>query len=925
MITQSREIRFIGKVLDDYLLVLLSFCLPFILNSSLLAQTVNPAQTDEIVVDKGKPNQADPGDTIRYKVVITETSGTTDAEGVQLTVTPDILTTLVPGSFKSSPLAMPDQYQCTGNVGITVDAGNGLLVNDFDDSIPGLNITPAAGPTSQGGVVAIASDGGFSYRPAPGFTGMDQFTYTLEDGNAVPGCPATDFGKVTITVTNLIWFVDQAASMGGNGLLTSPFKTLTEFNSGSTTPGDVIFIKHGATNYEGGLVLQDGERLYGEGHMGGINLADVIPFALPPFSNPLPAINGSRPVITNSMGDGILLTQNNEIRGLNLANCADFGVESNGHSGALAISEVQISNTTGGGIRVATGGTVAITLGALTSVGGTNGMYFNNCGGTIQVTGTTAVTNSSGAGIFLGNNSTTVTFDILNITNTASNQAGLSVNGGSINSSSGVINTGSGQPVDLANVALGVSFISVSCNGASDGISLNSTSGSFSIVGTGSTDGSGGTIQNVSIRGGSFINSTNITLRNMEFLNANMNNGAISDGTSGGNENTDENGAIYLQATSNVILDNIHIDGTAQHGINGNEVTNLDISNSVIENVGNSQWESGIYIFQLKGTTATGINTFDNVTIQNTGQFNIFIRNNGATNAYPGLMDRLELTNCTFQFSGQTTPSDHVTVSNRDGANFQTIVIDCTFNATPGKTSDSIQVDAGNTSHSDVSITTSSFLNGNLGINISGSGTATTTFDIFDNIRISSQASSGVNIACNGSATMIGKVRNNPDISSNLANNNGFGVDMVVDQTGSGIIEISDNIISGYAVGVRAGARNSGSGNAQVKLSNNNISTGGLFAFNAVYLFAGNGSSSESNTVCLNISANTTSTGNGDDHYFLEQYAGNTFAIQGLTPPTGASQAQVENYIISANNGSPSVDAFGGTIVNYTSDICSTL
>ncbi|MBK8501167.1 MAG: hypothetical protein IPL46_02600 [Saprospiraceae bacterium] len=52
------------------------------------AQTINPTQTDEIINDLGTINKADAGDQIRYKVTITETGNSSDANGVQLTVTP---------------------------------------------------------------------------------------------------------------------------------------------------------------------------------------------------------------------------------------------------------------------------------------------------------------------------------------------------------------------------------------------------------------------------------------------------------------------------------------------------------------------------------------------------------------------------------------------------------------------------------------------------------------------------------------------------------------------------------------------------------------------------------------------------------------------------------------------------------------------
>src|SRR5207244_6021175 len=100
-------------------------------------------------------------------------------------------------------------------------------------------------------------------------------------------------------------------------------------------------------------------------------------------------------------------------------------------------------------------------------------------------------------------------------------------------------------------------------------------------------------------RGIDLITAQNISLNNMALTNACRVQGAVSDGTFGGNENTDENGALHLQSVTNVSLTNVDINGSVQHGINGNLVTNFDLTNSVIQNTGNAVWESGIYIFNL--------------------------------------------------------------------------------------------------------------------------------------------------------------------------------------------------------------------------------------------------------------------------------------------------------------------------------------
>ena len=93
------------------------------------AQTIVPTQTDEIIIDNGASGKADPNDRIRYKVSIQNTGGPAGSN-TQVNIVPDPRTTFVPGSFRSSPLALPDAYTCTGNVGLNVPVAAGVKAND---------------------------------------------------------------------------------------------------------------------------------------------------------------------------------------------------------------------------------------------------------------------------------------------------------------------------------------------------------------------------------------------------------------------------------------------------------------------------------------------------------------------------------------------------------------------------------------------------------------------------------------------------------------------------------------------------------------------------------------------------------------------------------------------------------------------------
>lgn len=114
------------------------------------AQTITATQTDAFI-----PNgvsRATPGNNISYQIQINNV-GAAAANGVALANPTPANTTLVPGSLRTTCLAIDDAYAALGNVSITI-AAPGVLANDVDpDNVgPALTATPiVAGATTQGG------------------------------------------------------------------------------------------------------------------------------------------------------------------------------------------------------------------------------------------------------------------------------------------------------------------------------------------------------------------------------------------------------------------------------------------------------------------------------------------------------------------------------------------------------------------------------------------------------------------------------------------------------------------------------------------------------------------------------------------------------------------------------------------------------
>src|SRR5690606_10409746 len=222
--------------------------------------------------------------------------------------------------------------------------------------------------TTEGGSVTMESDGEFEYIPLTGFTGEDSFTYTIDNGFGAPSS-----ATVTITVTGIIYFMDDQATAGGDGSLNSPFKTIAEHNSAMIPNHSFLFVKENGNSYSGNFTLKNGETVIGEGTSGNLfGMSSLTNIVLPPLSSMIGySTTGSTGdwVQISSSGNGITLNQNNTLSGLEVGNTAGYGITDNGSSvGNLVISQATISGT-GGGLSINNGGAINVTLNAINSTG----------------------------------------------------------------------------------------------------------------------------------------------------------------------------------------------------------------------------------------------------------------------------------------------------------------------------------------------------------------------------------------------------------------------------------------------------------------------------------------------------------------------------------------------------------------------------
>ncbi|MFC7202990.1 Ig-like domain-containing protein [Haloferax namakaokahaiae] len=96
------------------------------------------------------------------------------------------------------PTAVPDNYVVLQGESLTVN-GPGVLANDYDLDNDSFD-APHHGNPSNGDLSVFYGNGGFEYTPDPGFTGVDSFSYHVQDEHG----EYSGYETVTITVVDAV-------------------------------------------------------------------------------------------------------------------------------------------------------------------------------------------------------------------------------------------------------------------------------------------------------------------------------------------------------------------------------------------------------------------------------------------------------------------------------------------------------------------------------------------------------------------------------------------------------------------------------------------------------------------------------------------------------------------------------------------------
>jgi hypothetical protein len=332
---------------------------------------------------------------------------------------------------------------------------------------------------------------------------------------------------------------------------------------------------------------------------------------------------------------------------------------------------VDVQNTTGGTVSVAT-----VTAGAAST-----GVNINAANGGVTFTslthGTSGTRTNNQAVTINGGTGTYSLGAVSLFTNGGAARGIFAANAdGTLAITSGVVNAAGAAAIDIDGPAglttLGLALTSVHANGGQNGVLVRDTNGAMAVAGTGSA-GTGGTIQNAAQRGARFTAATAISLSWMNFTNngtANLDAAALcGDGLNGTNTNCAA--GIDLQGVTGVTLDRLALSGGVQIGLNGNNVTDLAITNSTVQNAGNEVNEDGVQLVNLKGACTITDATFS-------GNFHrqMELQNSGAANT----LTSLDITRVTFNRGTYvSTAAQGMLVAGHNGATMNVTVRDSDF------------------------------------------------------------------------------------------------------------------------------------------------------------------------------------------------------------------------------------------------------
>jgi hypothetical protein len=560
-------------------------------------------------------------------------------------------------------VAEDDSFAVTPHLSLSIPAGAGppqggsVLVNDTlgSGTITGFGFSPACTGTVPGnqldagaanGRLTLNLDGSLAYEPPAGVANATRtFCYTVTGG---------DTANIAFNLQNteLVWFVDAAAAVGGIGTQARPFQTANAAGAVDTA-ADTIYIASGsyaATE----LVLEDDEDVIGAGSTQSIaDFTGITPVAGSSF----PTLSGVAPVLSCSDETCVRLSNAvgnvNRLRGFTIGDSgASAGRDIDGSGfGTLEVAEVTLTGN-GTALDLSTG-TLTGSFIDINASAGDDGISLTSVGGSWTVTQQVDIGNVSGRGIeiltapvgtsvvfsggtnvnkvsagtavhLVGNNAGAV-LNFGNVVLNATLGTALFIDGSPITltGSGGTITATTGPAIDATNATFagGATLATVSsANSTTQGINLNNLTGNLTMNGGAITSPGGvafqaqGTLATVSYAGniskgadGNLVEITGAAAGNVT-LSGNLTCNSLCDGIDVVNRST---GTITFSGTTKTL----NTGTSAAVNLDNNDLATINFTNGGLD----IDTTSGVGFNAVNGATSITVQGSNNSVTTTTG------------------------------------------------------------------------------------------------------------------------------------------------------------------------------------------------------------------------------------------------------------------------------------------------------------------
>jgi hypothetical protein len=841
-----------------------------------------------------------------------------------------------------------------------------IFSNDTDPENDTLTAQPGTVASTDGGSVDISANGDFVFHPKAATSctdHSDSFNYTVTDGGAVN---ATAVGTVTIAIEDCVWYVDDDAAVGGDGRSHSMFKTTAAapghgLNGASgigddDATGQTIFLYPGT--YAGGLQLEGTQSLLSKRH--GLSFPDGGGGG---GTVQLEAPGG----VSSAVLGGVMLASGNTLQGIDFGDSAAPALSGSsvGTATVNTLTGGAINNALGGAVSI-NGGTLNMHFTSVTSQVSTgSGIALTNAAGTFDADGG-ALGGATGPDVSLSGGSTTFTYDgTINDTTGSPNQlvaitsqtggtkdfngkltggqVALSNNGGTTRFDGGMAlstvsstafsasNAGTLAVTDPGNSpavgenntlsattatalsvingttidAAGLTFRSISSNGAANGIELDNTGSASGLTITGDGTNSCTTLANCS--GGSIVNSSQ--------------------------------SGISLVSTKAPSISRLWINGSSSYGIRGTGLSGFTLDQTVIGGTnGNGPTEGSAIFDNLTGSAS----------VTNSNISGGFSDNFRVTNS-SGSLDRLTMSNTTIGANSTADGNDGLNLASLGTAtDFKATIQNSTFTSSRGDILDFAHGGAGT---ADLKLLSNHVSNNHPAIGTGGGGVSifknatggNLTLDITGNTFRDALGHAVLITKLASPESVTGKFdQNTIGVAATTNSGSAQGDGLKLQNVGGGILTmaVTNNFIHQYnpfaieVVGGGGGVAQTGQINTTVtgNLISNPGTTAGITSGRQGLQYNIGTVPADSWQACADIKNNNiSSSGTGPSapdgvtpaggwDFQLRNRRSSTFRLPGYSGPAN-DLTQIANFVIAGNSvgGAPTGDASRDAAANYTS------